>query len=97
MQYELAALRHGIDGVTYQVGEHLPQFAGKSAHGAGRVQALFYLDVTSPDLRRVQNEHALQYFRQVNVNRTARFAMEGQQLPGDLGDTRQLVTGHLQI
>ncbi len=97
MQYELASLRHGVDGVTHQVGEHLPQFAGKSPHRAGCVQALLDFDVSSPDLRRVQNEHALHYVGKVNLNRIARLAMEGQQLSGDLGDARQLVAGHRQI
>ena len=43
VEKKLSARRHAVDGVGHEIGEDLPQFAGKSAHRAMRLEALVTL------------------------------------------------------
>ena len=97
MQNQLAPVGHRVEGIADEVGEYLPQFAGKSSHRRRRFEALLDVDVGLADLRRKQNQHALQHVSKIHLHRRLRFAVEGQELSRDLRDAGQFLTGKLQV
>ena len=97
VQNQPASIRHHVESIAHQVGEHLPQFAGKSSHRRHRFKTLIHINVGLPDLRRKQNQHALQRLRKIYLNRHLRFAMEGQELSRDLGNAGQLIGSEIKV
>src|ERR1035437_3175675 len=59
VQNQLAPIGHSFESIADQVGEYLPQFAGKSSHERHRFETLLHVDVALADFGRKYNQHAV--------------------------------------
>src|SRR6516164_90320 len=97
VQNQLSASGHCVDCITDQVGEQLPKLSGITANRQGSLKPLIDLDVALSNLRSEQGQHTLQHFCEINLYWSPCFAVECQQLAGNLRDSAQFVASHFQI
>ena len=94
---QAAAMAHGVDRIDDEVGKDLPQLAGSSQDGVGRLKLTLHVHPGRRDLRMIESENRFEHGSHVYRARTGGLAIEVQGVFRDLGDARELLFGLRQI
>ncbi len=82
---------HGLDGVGYQVQQHLPQLHREAFHRTGRKVLPLHGNAARLNRPLLQLHHIVQQFVNAHLHRLSVFAIKAQSLPCDLRDPRKLL------